>query len=156
MDIFYQIWFKCMDMMCLVSQHSLTFTSSTGRQVMWSEPKVWVHCLVLSAVNIKNLLPNFYSVNASETTPFIYYTYLLILHGAGDSCSSHWCRRVYPGHVASILQGWHRDRQPFTPASNLDIPVHLTWMSLDCEGNPCKQTGISCLLDSNWNVRRQS
>lgn len=52
-----------------------------------------------------------------------------------------WCG-VHPGHVANLLQGYHRDEQPFTFNRNLKKPVQLICISLDIgwKSEPSEET----------------
>ncbi|MEQ2237991.1 hypothetical protein ILYODFUR_028769 [Ilyodon furcidens] len=54
--------------------------------------------------------------------------------------SSLWARgRVHPGHIASPLQGNSQTTMHtliHTPKGNLELPINLTGMSLDCGRKP--------------------
>ncbi len=65
-----------------------------------------------------------------------------VVGGAGADPSCHWASGgVHPGQIASLSQGWHietgnHSHPPFTPSGNLESPVNLACMSLDCGRKP--------------------
>lgn len=142
------MWLKCMDMMYLVSQHSLTLKLSTGRKLMWSDLRVWVHYLVLSVLSWCLLIHPLYI----PACPVQGYTGL-------ETVPAHtgWGE----GYTLDTSPVYHRAdtwRQTSPPAGNWvssspDLHVFGLWGGGG--GTQCRHlekipTPHNCLLDSNW------
>lgn len=150
-------WLKCMDMMYVVSQITLTFISSTGRHLMWLYPKGWVHWTNRTRFQLSWCLL-FHPIHT------YIHTYLLIQCRGQGNPSSHWAKGVVHASNGTLWQGTlrksksHKERhQParFEQGFSFCQTFHPFWPDLMCGRPFILSTGLGLSMDMHGSFMRR-